>query len=104
MWAHFETRKSIGDDNPLTLFPRISFRCIQPECHLSEIATTGDRGGFFRSHVMKKKTERVIDILKNVGLVMPWSRLGRYTILNIFTDLCKEPYASEIINGVYSND
>lgn len=84
----------------MTLFPRISIRCIQPECNLSKITTLGTRDGFFRNHVMSKNTEKVIEILKNAELVMPWDMLGRYTILNIFTDLCKEPCASKIIDGV----
>ena len=50
---------------------------------------------------MKKSTKRVIEILKDIGLVLPFNLLGRYTILNIFTDLCKESVA---INRVDSND
>jgi len=81
---------------------RISIKCIQPECPLNKITTLSTREDFFRSHVMKKKTERVIEILKDIGLVLPFDILGRYSILNIFTDLCREPYASKIIRGVNS--
>lgn len=100
MLADFETKKSIGDDNPLTLFPRISIRCLQPGCYRNKIVTLSTREDFFRKHVMMKKTELVIDVLKNAGLVMPWHDLGRYTILNILCDLSKEPVASRIIDGV----
>lgn len=53
---------------------------------------------------MKKSTEKVIEILEGIGLVVPFNLLGRYTILNIFTDLCQESVANKIINRVDSND
>ena len=78
--------------------------CIEPECYLYKIPRLCTRENFFRGHVMKKSTEKVIEILKDIGLVVPFDLLGRYTILNIFTDLCKETVANEIINRVDSND
>lgn len=61
------------------------------------------REDFFRSHVIKKSTNDVIIVLKNIGLDIPFDDLGRFTILNIFTDLCKESVAKRIL-GDENND
>lgn len=71
--------------------------CLSPECHIYKVKTLCRREDFFRNHVIKKSTDDVIAVLKNSGLVMPFDDLGRFTLLNIFTDLCKESTARRIL-------
>lgn len=88
--------------------PLITNRCLIHGCYRNEVSTTSTRNEFFYGHVEKKSTENVIEVLKTIGFKMPFdisfNILGRRTILNIFTDLCREPYASKIIRGVESID
>lgn len=77
--------------------------CLSPECHIYKVKTLCRREDFFRSHVIKKSTNDVIIVLKNIGLDIPFDDLGRFTILNIFTDLCKESVAKRIL-GDENND
>jgi len=77
-------------------------------CYLNEKSTMCTRNEFFHGHVVKKSTESVVEVLKTIGFKMPFdisfNILGRRTFLNIFTDLCREPYATKIINRFNSND
>ena len=86
----------------------ISVRCLRHGCYLNEKSTTCTRNEFFHGHVAKKSTENVVEVLKTIGFKLPFdisfNIFGRRTILNIFTDLCREPYATKIINGFNSND
>jgi len=71
--------------------------CLLPKCHIYKVKIPCRREDFFRSHVIKKSTDDVIAVLKNIGLVMPFDDLGRFTVLNIFTDLCRESVARRIL-------
>ena len=86
------------------LIPQYNFTCLIPICYLYQFTTLSTREEFWRGHVVKKSTDSVIAYLKDIGLKLPFgislNVLGRRTILNIFTDLCREPYASKIIDGV----
>ena len=78
-------------------------RCLDSQCHLHDSKTLSSRDSFFRSHVVKKSTSRIIEILNEFDLVTFPNLLGRYTLANIFTDFCREPIASSIIEGGDSN-
>jgi len=71
--------------------------CLSPKCNIYKIKTICNREQFFRSHVMKKSTEDIVSVLENIGLKIPFRLLGRYTILNIFTDLCESKIAESIL-------
>ena len=73
-----------------------NYTCIHKSCNLfcKTIQTSRER---FFEHTKKKQTEHVVKILKEIGIILPFEYLGRYTILNLFTDLCKEPLASNFI-------
>ena len=84
----------------MNLYRTFNFRCLFPECFRNKIKTQSMRDVFFRGHAMKKSTDRVVDVLKIYGIDLPFEKLGRYTILNIYTDLCIEPNATDLIDGV----
>ena len=86
------------------MIPKYNFKCLIPGCYRNQITTLSTREEFWYGHVVKKSTDNVMEYLKDIGFMMPFgislNILGRRTILNIFTDLCREPYASKIIDGV----
>lgn len=71
--------------------------CIDHVCIDYGIEKQCTREVFFRSHVVRKTTDQVINALKVIGLVIPFEALSRYTILNIFTDFCEGSTAKEIL-------
>lgn len=86
------------------MYKLLYFRCLFLDCPINKKKIQSTRDEFWHGHVEKKSTDVVMEYLKDIGLVMPFgislNILGRRTILNIFTDLCREPYASKIIDGV----
>ena len=76
----------------------ISRRCLIDECPHNKIPKLSSRQDFFH-HVMKTSTEHIIEVLKRYDLVIHPELLCRFTLLNIFTDFCYEPFANTIING-----
>ena len=86
------------------MIPQYNFTCPISICYLYQVTTLSTREEFWYGHVVKKPTDIVMEYLKDIGLKLPFgislNILGRITILNIFTDLCREPYASKIIDGV----
>lgn len=71
-------------------------RCIDHTCSESHKSTLCTRSQFF-FHVLKKPTEKLIEILKSKKLVMTPEILSRYTLANLFTDFSTEPMASAIL-------
>ena len=86
------------------MIPQYNFTCPIPNCYLYQVTTKSTREQFWYGHVEKKSIVTVMEYLRDIGLKLPFgislTALGRRTILNIFTDLCREPYASKIIDGV----
>ena len=78
------------------MFSKIPMLCLDKDCYRSEVSTLCTREEFWYGHVTKKSTEKVIEILTKYNLVVHEDELGRYTLLNIFTDFCKERIALKI--------
>jgi len=73
-------------------------RCIDPTCSNSHNSILCTRRQFF-SHVLKKSTDKLIEILDSKKLVKTPATLSRYTLANLFTDFSTEPMASAILEG-----
>lgn len=71
--------------------------CFSKKCHRYKEEIVCTREQFFNSHVIKKTTDEVISTLKEIGLKLPFDVLGRYTLLNLFTDLSEKSVAEEIL-------
>ena len=86
------------------MIPEEKYRCLIGGCYRNQVTTKSTRREYFHGHVEKKSIVTVMEYLRDIGLKLPFgislNILGRRTILNIFTDLCREPYASKIIDGV----
>lgn len=76
---------------------KIPMICLEDECYRSKSSVLCTREEFFRGHVVKKSTEKIKEILIKFHLVVREDDLNRYTLLNIFTDLCKESVALKIL-------
>lgn len=72
-------------------------RCIDSTCPGSKESTICDRKHFF-NHVIKKSTEKLIDILNSNNLVKTPEALSRYTLVNLIIDFSTEPLASAILD------
>ena len=73
-------------------------RCIDSDCTDSHNSKLCTRSQFF-FHVLKKPTEKLIEILDSKKLVKTPDALSRYTLANLFTDFSTEPMASAIMDG-----
>lgn len=64
-------------------------KCFYPNCWKSESIDYNVTRREMLSHVQKKPIEKLIDILKEHRIInIDYSILSKWTIYNLFTDLC----------------
>ena len=72
-------------------------RCLDLTCPGSIESILCARKHFF-NHVLKKPTEKLINILDSNDLVKTPEALSRFTLVNLFIDFSTEPLASAILD------
>ncbi len=75
----------------------IEHRCLIPDCHFYKNPVICYRNEFLM-HASKIPSEKIIDVLSKTSFIKHPQIFSRKTLLNLFTDLSVEPFASQIID------
>ena len=75
------------------------FRSLDKDSPFYETSTPSQRKEIF-FYISKLSTEKILDILLDVDVQKYLPTLYRLTLLNLLTDLSREPFASQIIEEI----
>ncbi|KAF6247507.1 hypothetical protein C6990_03365 [Nitrosopumilus sp. b3] len=79
------------------------FRCLDPNCWKSEVIERNVSRSEAYIHVKKKQKEKLIEILQLYYIVPNLNLFSKWTIYNMFTDLCFIDVQEKLLQNLMRN-